>query len=324
MRNKRVLITGGLGFIGSNLAHCCVAHGAEVTIYDSLDLRAAGNLYNVHDIRTDLRLISKDIRDFGEVSKAVRNQDVIFNCAAFSSHTMSMKEPLIDIDVNCKGLLYLLEATRQFNINAKFVQIGTSTQIGRMLYSPIDEHHPEFPIDIYSANKAASEKYTLIYTSAFGMRTTVIRLANVFGPRSRISTPDFGFVNYFVGLALQGKDLTVFGDGAQLRNISYVEDCVNALMSAAESERANGEVFFATSDRQYSVAEIAQSISTHIGGSIRFIPWPADRRAIEVGDAVISNAKIKGLLGWKPQYSLSEGMILTRDYFRPCLNDYLT
>jgi len=225
--------------------------------------------------------------------------------------------------VNCKGLLYLLEATRQFNMDAKFVQIGTSTQIGRMLHSPIDEHHPEFPVDIYSANKAAAEKYTLIYASAFGMRTTVIRLANVFGPRSRISNPDFGFVNYFVGLTLQGKDLTVFGDGAQLRNISYVADCVNALILAAENERANGEVFFATSDRQHSVAEIAQSISTHIGGAVRFVSWPDGRKAIEVGDAVISNAKIKEMLGWKPQYSLAEGMILTREYFTPCLNDYL-
>lgn len=323
MRNKKVLVTGGLGFIGSNLARRCLAQGAKVTVYDSLDSRAAGNLYNVHDIRADLHLISSDIRDFSDVSEAVKNQDVIFNCAAFSSHPMSMREPLIDIDVNCKGLLYLLEATRQFNFNAKFVQVGTSTQIGKMLYSPIDEHHPEFPVDIYSANKTAAEKYTLIYANAFGMRTTVIRLANVFGPRSKISNPDFGFVNYFIGLGLQGKDITVFGDGVQLRNISFVEDCISALISAAESDRANGEVFFATSDRQYSVAEIAQSISTHIGGSVRFTPWPDDRRAIEAGDAVISNAKIKDRLGWKPQYLLDEGLIVTRDYFQSSLNYYL-
>jgi UDP-glucose 4-epimerase len=323
MKGNRVLVTGGLGFIGSNLARRCLERGAKVTVYDNLDSRAAGNAYNVHDIRSELKLVSKDIRDFEDVCEAVRNQDLIFNCAAFSSHPMSMREPLIDIDVNCKGLLNLLEATRQINADAKLVQIGTSTQIGKMLYSPIDENHPEFPVDIYSANKVAAEKYTLIYASGFGLRTTVVRLANVFGPRSRISNPDFGFMNYFIGLALQGKDLTVYGDGGQVRNISYVEDCVDALMLVAQSERSDGQVFFATADRQYSVAEIAESIAANIGGKVRFVPWPEDRKAIDVGDAVISNSKIKERLDWKPQHSLTDGLILTRDYFRDRLREYL-
>lgn len=323
MKNKSVLITGGLGFIGSNLAHRCLELGAKVSVYDSLEPRSSGSLHNIHDIRDDVRLIRKDIRDFVGVSEAVPDQDIIFNCAAFTSHLMSMKEPLIDIEVNCRGALNLLEAVRRFNPRARFLQIGTSTQIGRMLYSPIDESHPEFPVDMYSANKTAAEKYVLIFASAFGMNTTVVRLANVFGPRSSIRSPEYGFVNYFVGLGLQGKELTVFGDGAQLRNISYVEDAVDALVCAAESGQCAGQVFFASSDHQYSVAQIAESITTHIGGKVRFVPWPEDQKAIDIGDAVISNAKIKKALGWSPKYSLADGMIRTRAFFRPRMKEYL-
>jgi UDP-glucose 4-epimerase len=323
MKAKKILVTGGLGFIGSNLARRCLQLGADVTVYDNLDPRCNGSLYNIADIRGDLRLKMNDVLDFDTLAEAVREQDVIFNCAAFTSHPQSMKEPLLNIEVNCRGVLTLLEALRMLNPNARFVQVGTSTQIGRMLYSPIDEQHPEFPVDIYSANKSAAEKYVLIYASAHRMGTTVVRLANVFGPRSRISSPDFGFVNYFVGLALQGKELTVYGDGAQLRNITYVEDCVEALICAGEDSRSIGQVFFATSDVQYSVAEIAGSISMHIGGNTRFVPWPAGRELIDVGDAVISNAKIRQTLGWSPQTSLTNGLARTRDYFTSCLAQYL-
>jgi len=203
------------------------------------------------------------------------------------------------------------------------VQVGTSTQIGKMRHSPVDELHPEFPLDIYSANKVASEKYVLIYGSYYGMQTTVIRLANVFGPRSNIRTPDFGFINYFVGLALSGKELTVFGDGRQLRNVSYVEDSVEALICAAGSPASNGQVFFASANRQYTVSELAAAITTHIGGSIRRVDWPKDRAALEIGDAVISNAKIKDTLHWEPRFDLEEGMKKTGAYFRPVLSKYL-
>jgi len=192
-----------------------------------------------------------------------------------------------------------------------------------MLFNPADETHPEFPVDIYSANKTASEKYVLIYGSAYNMGTTVIRLANVFGLRSNIKSPDFGFMNYFIGLALQGKDLPVFGEGAQLRNISYVGDCVAALIVASQSDRSDGEVFFAAADRQYSVAEIAQAISRHVGGRARFVEWPKDREAIEIGDAVISNKKIKSVLNWAPQYDLATGLIKTKEYYTACLKRYL-
>ena len=323
LRGQRVVITGGLGFIGSNLAHWCLEAGAAVTIYDCLDPKSGGNMYNVQGIQDSLHIILNDIRNFEGVSACIRQADILFNCAAYTSHPNSMREPLIDIDVNCKGVINVLEAARRFNPDIKIVHVGTSTQIGKMQFTPVDERHPEFPVDIYSANKSASEKYVLIYNSAYHLRTTVIRPANVFGPRSNIKSPDFGFVNYFIGLALQGKDLTVFGAGEQLRNLSYVDDIVAALILASQSDQSDGQVFFAVADRQHSVAEIARETAEIIGGQMRFVEWPKDREYIEVGDAIISNQKIKSVLNWSPRHDLRSGLINTRDYFRSCLSKYL-
>ena len=322
MKGQRVLITGGLGFVGSNLAHTCLELGADVTIYDCLDPRSGGNMNNVTDIRDNIRVILNDIRNFEGVCAAILNHDVLFNCAAYTSHPNSMREPLVDIDVNCKGVINILEAARRFNSEIKIVHVGTSTQIGKMQFNPVTETHPEFPVDIYSANKSASEKHVLVYGGAYRLKTTVIRFANIFGPRSNIKSSDFGFINYFIGLALLGKELTVFGDGQQLRNISYIDDCVAALVLAAVNDQSNGEVFFAVADRQYNVAEIAQSIVQTIGGSVKFVEWPADRKVIEIGDAVISNKKIRETLNWRPLFDLKSGLERTREYFADRLRQY--
>lgn len=323
LKNKKVMITGGLGFIGSNIALRCLEEGAVVTVYDCLDPRSGGNMHNVHGIEDSLRIVVNDIRSLEGISSCIRGQEILFNCAAYTSHPNSMKDPLTDIDVNCKGTINVLESARRFNPEIKFVHIGSSTQNGKMCYSPVDEKHPEFPMDIYSANKTASEKYVLIYGSAYKMRTTVVRLANVFGPRSNIKTPDLGFMNYFIGLALQGKPLTVYGKGSQLRNITYIEDCVGALVAAALSPASDREVFFAVGDRQYSVAEIAEAIVKNVGGEVKYVDWPSERFAIDIGDAVISNEKIKRSLDWAPRVGIADGLVKTREYFAPCLEKYL-
>jgi UDP-glucose 4-epimerase len=323
MTGEKVLVTGGLGFIGSNLAHRCLALGAAVTVYDCLDPRSGGNMRNVADIESRIEIVLNDVRSLEGISACIRGKTIIFNCAAYTSHPLSMLEPLIDIDVNCKGTINLLEAIRRFNGDARLVHVGTSTQVGRMHYSPVDEVHPEFPRDIYSANKTVSEKYVLVYGSAYRLSTCVVRLANVYGPRANIRNPDLGFVNYFVGLALRGKPLTVFGDGHQLRNLSYVEDVTDALVLAAQSRSTTGEVLFAVSDQQYSVAEIARAIVAQMGGEVHFVEWPSERQAMEVGDAVISNAKIRAMLGWVSQRDLASGLARTAEYFRPQLDAYL-
>ncbi|MBC8283792.1 MAG: GDP-mannose 4,6-dehydratase [Nitrospinae bacterium] len=323
MKNKKVLITGGLGFIGSNLAHKCVELGAQVTIFDYLDPRSGGNIYNVHGIREKIELAFHDILNFDQVSEFITGKDIIFNCASSTSHSFSMREPWIDLDVNSKGVINLLEAVRRFNPDVKFVQLGTSTQLGKLHYEPSDEYHPEFPRDIYSANKSVSEKYVLIYCQAHEIRGTVIRLSNVFGPRASIHSPEFTFNNYFVGLALQNKAITVFGEGDQKRNVTYIDDVTNALIIASLEESTNGEVLFAVSEKHVSVAEIAQLTVKHIGsGSVTFVEWPHGRKNIDIGDAIISNQKIKNLLNWSPRINLADGLGLTREYYKPCLDKY--
>lgn len=323
LKGQKVLITGGLGFVGSNIAVRCVQLGAEVTLYDCLDPKSGGNRHNIHDIRNDVRIELNDVRNFEGISAAVLNKDVVFNCAAYTSHPNSMSDPLMDIEINCKGTIHLLEAARRFHPDVKIVHIGTSTQIGRMVQPAADEHHPEFPVDIYSANKSASEKYVLIYGGAYRMRTTVVRLANNYGPRSCIKNSDFGFMNYFIGLALQGKEIPVFGDGSQLRNISFIQDSVEALIAASQSSQSDGEVFFAVSDTQISVAELSAKITEHIGGRVHFVEWPKNRQAIEIGDAVIGNEKIKKILDWSPGYDLAKGLAKTKEYYVPLLEKYL-
>jgi len=324
LSGQKVLITGGLGFIGSNLAHTCLELGAEVTIYDCLDPRSGGNMYNVRDIKNSLNFVFDDIINFEGISRCIANKDILFNCAASTSHPFSMREPLIDIDVNSKGVINLLEATRRFNRDLKFVQVGTSTQLGRLFFKPADETHPEFPLDIYSANKSVSEKYTLLYSHSHRIATTVIRLPNVFGPRATINSSEFTFNNFFIGLALQNKDITIFGDGAQLRNILYVDDAVSALILASQNSRAVGEVFFAVGDEHFSVAQIAQTIVEYLGtGRVRFIEWPSARKDIEVGDAVLSNKKIKETLGWYPQWTFGQGLLATKAYYQDCLHEYV-
>jgi len=321
LSGKRVLITGGLGFIGSNLAHTCLAAGAEVTIYDTLDPRSGGNMANIRPIESDIRVVINDIRNLEALCSAVLRQDILFNCAAYTSHPNSMKEPIIDIEVNCKGTINILEACRRFNPGVSLVHVGTSTQTGRMLdgLSVMNETHPEFPLDIYSANKSVSEKYVIIYAGAYGLRTSVVRLANAYGPRSRIKSPDFGVLNYFIGLALQGKDITLFGDGSQLRNITYVDDCVSALIAAAINEDSRGEIFFGVSSEHYSLADMAEAITAVFGANVRRVPWPADRQGIEIGDAVISNKKMQSRLGWTHRFDLHAGLEKTREYFSPAV-----
>lgn len=323
LTGKKVLILGGLGFIGSNLAASCVAAGAQVLVFDNLDPHSGGNLYNVEHIKKDISLHFHDILDFDRLVHHIVGQDIIVNCAASTSHPYSMREPWIDLDVNSRGVVNILEAIRRFNGEARFIHLGTSTQLGRLVYQPADENHPEFPTDIYSANKSVSEKYVLIYAKAYRIRATVIRLANVYGPRATIRSPEFTFNNYFIGLALRNQGITVYGEGRQKRNTLYVDDAVRAIMMAATVEATVGETLFAVGDEHHSVADIARATVAAMGaGRVIFVEWPTERRRIEIGDALLSNGKIKRCLSWQPVVDLHTGLLRTRDYFEPCLKKY--
>ena len=322
--NKKVLIMGGLGFIGSNLAHKCLDLGAEVTVYDNLDPNSGGNLYNISDIKNKVDVLLYDILNFDLLSRYVTDKDYVFNCAASTSHPFSMREPWSDMDANVKGTINILEAIRRFNPECRFIHIGTSTQLGPLKYQPADEKHPEFPTDIYSANKMVSEKYVLIYAKAHGLNATVIRLANIFGPRACINSAEFTFNNFFIGLALQNKPICVFGSGEQKRNVMYVDDAVRALITTARHDETIGKSFFAVGDEHLSVANIARTTVNIIGsGKVEFIEWPKERKVIEIGDAVISNMEFKKITGWQPEQNLESGLEKTKLYFKNCLEHYI-
>ena len=320
---RSILIFGGLGFIGSNLAKRCLEIDMDVTIYDNLDPNSGGNLFNIEPFRNNIELIIGDISNFNHLVQVVMDKDNIINCAASTSHPYSMREPWLNLDVNSRGVINLLEAIKRVNPEASFVHVGTTTQLGPLQYEPADESHPEFPTDIYSANKMVAEKYVLLYAKAYGLRASVIRLPNTFGPRAAIHSPEFTFNNFFIGMALQNKPITVYKPGSQMRNVLYVDDAVDALLAAVQSVKSAGETFFAVGDEHYSVKEIAEKTCEVLGGSVQMVDWPKARKAIEIGNAVISNAKIKETLDWSPKLGFEEGLRLTLDYYKDKLEEYI-
>lgn len=323
LAGKRVLITGGLGFIGSNLAQRLVRDGARVAVCDAMIEGYGGNFANVAEIRSDLEVHLSDVRDEAEMARLVEGQDVVFHLAAQVSHVLSLSNPYPDIDINIKGTAALLEACRKRNPGALVVRSGTRGQYGPAVRLPVSEETPDDPRGIYEISQLSAEMICRTYTRIHGVRTIPLRLTNVYGPRAQMKHSHFGVVNWFVRLALEGRPIPVFGTGRILRDFLYVDDCVEALVAVAAAPSAVGEVVNVGNDRASTFLEVAETLRDVVpGAEIVFTDFTPERKAQEPGDFVSDIAKIRRLTGWEPRVPLREGLERTVEFYRERKDQY--
>jgi UDP-glucose 4-epimerase len=312
-----VLITGGLGFIGSNLARRLVDQGANVTLVDSLIPEYGGNPANITGIEDRVTVEIADVRDTERLPALIRDRDLVFNLAGQTSHVDSLHDPYTDLEINCRAQLSILETVRNENPEAKVVFASTRQLYGRPLYLPVDERHPLAPVDPNGVNKAAGEWYHLVYGEIYGLRCTVLRLTNTYGPRMRVKDDRQTFLGTWLRLAVQGEELLVFGDGTQRRDFTYVDDAVDAFLLAGESEAADGEVFNVGGEPPVSLGELADLlVELAGGGSWQLVPFPEERRSIDIGDYYADDSKIRSRLGWEPRVGLRDGLERSLAFYR--------
>lgn len=322
--DKRVLITGGLGFIGSNVAHRLIDLGAEVLIVDSLIPEYGGNLFNVRSIEDRLRINIADVRDEHGLRYLVQEQDIIFNLAGQVSHTDSMTDPYTDLEINARSQLSLLEACRHGNPAAKVVYASTRQIYGRPEYLPVDERHPLQPADVNGINKLAGEWYHIVYNNVYGLRTVSLRLTNTYGPRMRIRDPRQTFIGWWFRQLLEGQTLNIFGDGLQIRDFNYIDDVVEAMLMVAVSDAADGQIYNLGGDDPINLLNLARlMIEVNGGGDYQLRRFPDDRKRIDIGDFYGDYRKIRSKLGWRPVVGLRDGLTRTIDYFRANLEHYV-
>jgi len=322
-KSSKVIISGGLGFIGSNLARALINQGAQVTLVDSLIPQYGGNLFNIADIRDKLEVNICDVRDPYAMKHLVQGKDYLFNLAGQTSHMDSMTDPQTDLDINASAQLSILEACRLNNPAIKIVFASTRQLYGKPDYLPVDETHPIRPVDVNGINKLAGEWYHLLYNNVYGIRACALRLTNTYGPGMRVKDARQTFLGIWVRLLLEGKPIKVFGDGEQLRDFNYVDDCVDALLLAGASEQASGKVYNLGSEEVIGLKALAE-LMTSLGydGTYELVPFPEERKAIDIGDYYSDFSLISAELGWSPRVNLKEGLLQTIDYYSKHLSAY--
>ncbi|MET0620374.1 MAG: NAD-dependent epimerase/dehydratase family protein [Thermoanaerobaculia bacterium] len=323
LSGANILVTGGLGFIGSNLAARLLADGASVTLCDAMIDGYGSNPANIAEIRGRVDVDTSDVRDAAAMERLVAGRDIVFHLAAQVSHVMSLSNPYPDIDINIKGTAVVLEACRKINPKAVVVRSGTRGQYGPAVKLPVSEDTPSDPRGIYEISQLSSEMICRTYTRIHGIRTVPLRLTNVYGPRAQMRHSQFGVVNWFVRLALEGRPIPIFGTGRILRDFLYIDDCVAALVAAAASPAAVGEILNVGHDRPSTFLEVAELLREIVPDTrIEFTEFTPERKAQEPGDFVSDITKIRRLLGWEPKISLREGLARTVDFYRERRAEY--
>jgi UDP-glucose 4-epimerase len=316
-RSQPVLITGGLGFIGSNLARRLDDLGAQVTVIDSLIPEYGGKLFNLTGYEGRVRVNIADVRDEHSMDYLVRGQAYLFNLAGQVSHLDSMRDPYTDLDINCRSQLSILEACRKHNPEVRIVYSGTRQIYGKPQYLPVDERHPVDPVDVNGVNKVAGEWYHIVYHKAYGLRTTSLRLTNTYGPRMRVVDARQTFLGVWLRCLIDGEEVHIYGDGAQKRDLCFVDDVVEALLLTAARPESVGEIYNLGGDEVISLRELAKLlIELNGGGRSRLVPFPPEQKAIDIGDYYGDYGRIQTALGWRPRTSLREGLARTLAYYR--------
>ena len=315
--NKNVLITGGAGFIGSNLAIKLVQMKANVTIVDSFIPEYGGNLFNLEPIKNKVKLNISDVRDEHSMKYLIKEQDYLLNLAGQTSHIDSMNDPYVDLEINARAQLSILEACRRYNPKIKIVFASTRQIYGRPQYLPVDENHPLYPVDVNGINKMAGEWYHIVYNNVYKIKSVVLRLTNTYGPRMRVKDARQTFLGIWIKNVIEGNKILVFGDGKQIRDFNYVDDVVNAILLSAQSEDANGMIFNLGADDPINLEDTAKlMIEISHNANYELVPFPAERKAIDIGDYYADYRKIRSKLGWQPKISLKDGLKLTINYYQ--------
>jgi nucleoside-diphosphate-sugar epimerase len=322
--NTKILITGGLGFIGSNLARRLVECGNSVTVVDSLIPEYGGNLRNLHDLRDKIVVNLSDVRDPFSINELIKGQDYLFNLAGQTSHLDSMENPFTDLDINAKAQLSILEACRKNNRDIRIVFASTRQIYGKPKYLPVNEKHPLHPVDVNGINKIAGEQYHILYNEVYGIASSVLRLTNTFGPRMRIKDSRQTFLGIWIRNLLQGKAIQVFGDGKQRRDYNYVEDVVDAIILAAISDSTAGKAFNLGAPDPLSLEETAKVMCNQIEDAhYEMIAFPEDRKAIDVGDFICDYSAFSKSFNWNPKVSFNMGIAKSINFFRKQLEYYI-
>lgn len=316
-KNKKVLITGGLGFIGSNLAIRLVKLGAEVTLVDAMIPEYGANVFNIEPIKGDVHVNYSNVCDEHSMNYLVKDKGYIFHLAGQVSHIKSMTNPFPDIEINIKGTAVLMEACKKYNRDAVVVRSGTRGQYGTVVNLPVTEDAPTNPKGIYEISNLTAEKIIKVYHDNFGIRCVLLRLTNIYGPRAQMRTHHYGVANWFVRLAIDNETIQVFGDGQLKRDFLYVDDCVDALLMSAAKEDAYGQIFNVGVDKPVTFIELVKTIiDISKSGKWEFAPFSPERAAQEPGDFFSDITKIKKHVGWSPKVSLKSGMEFTVKYYR--------
>jgi UDP-glucose 4-epimerase len=324
---KHVLVTGGLGFIGSTLAIRLLELGAYVTVVDSLIPETGGNAFNIQTVQDDPRLTVRtvDVRDVLAMERLVRHQSVIFNLAGQVSHIDSMLDPFTDLEINCRSQLALLDTCRRVAPETKVIFASTRQIYGRVADEqlPVDERQPPNPVDVNGINKLAGERYHVLYNNVYSIRTSVLRLTNTYGPRMLVKNNRQTAIGWLIRQVMDGETITIFGDGLQLRDFTYVDDVVEAFLMVGVNDAANGQVFNIGAIEPISLRELAELLIDVCGsGRFELVPFPPERKAIDIGSIYVDDRKLRRVLKWRPRVDMREGLARTISFYRTHRAEY--